>query len=117
MGPDSLGTTPGPIARLLAVCCVVVVLVAACGDTRPPPTVVPPAGETATPEPTPTPVPEPTAAPTSTPVPTATPTVEPSSLDRAALEALYESVDGEKWTRSDNWLSDSPIGRMVRRHD
>ena len=100
MGLTFTGVIRSPIARLLAVCCVVVVLVAACGDTRPPPTVVPPAGETATPE----------STPTSAPAPTATPAVEPSSLDRAALEAFYESTGGEKWTRSDNWLSDSPTG-------
>ena len=32
------------------------------------------------------------------------------SPDRAALEALYESTGGEKWTNSDNWRSDAPIG-------
>ena len=32
------------------------------------------------------------------------------SPDRAALEALYETTGGEKWTNSDNWRSDAPIG-------
>ena len=30
--------------------------------------------------------------------------------DRAALVALYEATDGLHWTRSDNWLTDAPLG-------
>ncbi|MYI66621.1 MAG: hypothetical protein F4107_11925 [Gemmatimonadetes bacterium] len=30
--------------------------------------------------------------------------------DRAALVALYEAMGGPKWERSDNWLTDAPIG-------
>ena len=32
------------------------------------------------------------------------------SGDRAALVALYNATDGPNWIRSDNWLSDVPIG-------
>ena len=30
--------------------------------------------------------------------------------DRAALVALYEATNGENWTRSDNWLTEAPLG-------
>ena len=30
--------------------------------------------------------------------------------DREILVALYESTDGPNWTRSDNWLTDAPLG-------
>ena len=30
--------------------------------------------------------------------------------DREALVALYNATDGENWYRSDNWLSDAPLG-------
>ena len=30
--------------------------------------------------------------------------------DRDALVALYQSANGESWRRSDNWLSDRPLG-------
>ena len=57
-------------------------------------------------------------APTATvvPRPTATrpplPTIGPTSAetDREALVALYNATDGENWNRSENWLSDAPIG-------
>ena len=103
-------TAPSGIALVLTLCCVAVVLLAACGDTRPTPTSVPPTAQPATPAPTATSVPQPTATPTPTPVPTASPTAVTVSADRAALVALYESAGGDKWTRSDNWRSDSPIG-------
>ena len=99
MGVASIGTTIRGIALLLALCCVAVALLAACGDTRPTPTVTAPITETVTPVPT----------PTSTPVPTATPTAVAVSPDRAALVALYESAGGDKWSSSDNWLSDRPL--------
>ena len=31
--------------------------------------------------------------------------------DRAALVALYNATDGPNWRRSDNWLSDEPLGQ------
>ena len=31
--------------------------------------------------------------------------------DRAALVALYEATGGSKWPRSNNWLTDAPVGR------
>ena len=51
---------------------------------------------------------------TDTPVP-ATPTAPPAAsgpaeTDREALVALYNAADGENWNRSDNWLSDAPLG-------
>ena len=57
-------------------------------------------------------------APTATdaPRPTATrpplPTIGPTSAetDREALVALYNATDGENWLRSNNWLSDAPLG-------
>ena len=30
--------------------------------------------------------------------------------DRAALAAIYRATNGPEWLRSDNWLSDSPLG-------
>ena len=30
--------------------------------------------------------------------------------DRHVLEALYDGMDGPNWTRSDNWLTDAPLG-------
>ena len=30
--------------------------------------------------------------------------------DRAALVALYRATNGPEWTRSDNWLTDAPLG-------
>ena len=53
-------------------------------------------------------------APTATdaPVPaTALPATSGSAeTDREALAALYNATNGEKWTFSDNWLSDAPLG-------
>ena len=55
-------------------------------------------------------------APTATdaPVPptaTAPPAASGSGeTDREALVALYNATDGENWNRSDNWLSDAPLG-------
>ena len=31
--------------------------------------------------------------------------------DRATLEVLYQSTGGSRWTRSDGWLSDDPLGQ------
>ena len=59
-----------------------------------------------------TPVPSPTAtdAP-GTAAATAPPAVSGSAeTDREALVALYNATNGENWFRSDNWLSDAPIG-------
>ena len=54
--------------------------------------------------------------PTATvaPVP-ATATAPPAAsgsaeTDREALVVLYNATDGENWNRSDNWLSDAPLG-------
>ena len=33
-----------------------------------------------------------------------------AETDREALVALYNATDGENWMRSDNWLSDAPLG-------
>ena len=30
--------------------------------------------------------------------------------DRTALVALYDATDGPNWTKSDNWLTDAPLG-------
>ena len=51
-----------------------------------------------TPEATPAPAPETDAA-------------EIAGLERAALEALYNSTGGERWNRSENWLSDKPLDK------
>ena len=53
-------------------------------------------------------------APTATVAP-ATATAPPAATgsaktDREALVALYNATDGENWNRSDNWLSDAPLG-------
>ena len=56
--------------------------------------------------PTATVVPQPTA--TRPPLPTIGPTS--AETDREALVALYNATDGENWNRSENWLSDAPIG-------
>ena len=32
-------------------------------------------------------------------------------LDRIALEALYNTTNGQKWTNNQNWLSDAPVGQ------
>lgn len=40
----------------------------------------------------------------STPVPT------PGVTDRDVLVTLYRATDGDDWLRSDNWLTDAPIG-------
>ena len=34
----------------------------------------------------------------------------PQAADREALAAVYNATGGPDWKRSDNWLSDSPIG-------
>ena len=39
----------------------------------------------------------------------ATPTGTGASADRAALVALYNSTDGENWSRNTNWLSAQPL--------
>ncbi len=64
-----------------------------------------------------TPVPATATAPptaTDTPVPataTAPPAASgPAETDQEALVALYNAADGENWNRSDNWLSDAPLG-------
>ena len=55
-------------------------------------------------------------APTATDAPEpATATAPPAAsgsaeTDREALVALYNATDGENWNRSDNWLSDAPLG-------
>ena len=33
-----------------------------------------------------------------------------AETDREALVALYNTTNGENWHRSDNWLSDAPLG-------
>ena len=48
--------------------------------------------------------PEPAAA---TAPPAASGSVE---TDREALVAFYNATDGENWDKSDNWLSDAPLG-------
>ena len=56
------------------------------------------------------------AAPTATDAPEpATATAPPAAsgsaeTDREALVVLYNATDGENWNRSDNWLSDAPLG-------
>ena len=49
-------------------------------------------------------LPSPTPAATETPAPTATP-----SPIREALTALYNATNGDNWTNSDVWLTDTPI--------
>ena len=54
--------------------------------------------------------------PTATDAPTpAAATAPPAAsgsaeTDREALVVLYNATDGENWNRSDNWLSDAPLG-------
>ena len=84
------------------------IALAGCGtepDT-PPPRIVIIQSSTAAPPPTATPMP-PTPAPTATPMP---PTPVVASPDRDALITLYNATNGASWTRSDDWLSDRPIG-------
>ena len=61
-----------------------------------------------------------TEAPATAPAP-APPTLGPTSAetDREALVALYNSTDGENWSKSFNWLSDAPLGEWqgVRTND
>ena len=33
-----------------------------------------------------------------------------TATDQEALEALYREAGGDSWTRSDNWLTDAPLG-------
>ena len=37
-------------------------------------------------------------------------TITVVNLDRAVLLALYEATGGPNWSRSDNWLTDAPLG-------
>ena len=60
----------------------------------------------ATPTATATPLP----GATQTPTPTATRTAPASAEERDTLVALYNATDGASWTRSDNWLSEAPVG-------
>ena len=82
---------------------------AACGSDEPS-GVTGPGGTASTPvsgdAPTATVAPRPTA--TRPPLPTIGPTS--AETDQEALVALYNATDGENWNRSDNWLSDAPIG-------
>ena len=59
-------------------------------------------------------VPIPTDPTTVQTIPTDTSTdrVTPTAplTDRDVLVALYHSTDGDNWLRSDNWLTDAPIG-------
>ena len=88
MARDSVGAR-APMTRrwgLATLCFVVAIALAACSQPTP------------TPEPTPTP----------------TPTLEPtprSPGDKGALEALYDAAGGANWERSDNWLSEAPVGQ------
>ena len=56
----------------------------------------------------------PTLSPTSPKMADTTPTLTqlPGSLgmDRAALAALFDALDGENWRKKANWLSEKPIG-------
>ena len=37
-------------------------------------------------------------------------TITDDRADRAVLTAFYNATNGSEWTRSDNWLSDGPLG-------
>ena len=37
--------------------------------------------------------------------------------DREALVAIYNAASGEVWAKRQNWLSDAPIGDLVRCDD
>ena len=60
---------------------------------------------------------------TETPKLTTAATPEPSSAlrqpvnetDRETLVAFYHATDGPDWVNNDNWLSDRPLERVVRR--
>ena len=39
------------------------------------------------------------------------PSPSAAGTDRNALVALYQATNGANWTNSDNWLTDTPIGR------
>ena len=94
-------------------------LTAACGSDEPSGVTGP--DRTAS---TPTETPASSARTASTPVPSPTVTDAPGTAaatappavsgsaetDREALVALYNATNGENWFRSDNWLSDAPIG-------
>ena len=55
---------------------------------------------------------EPTSTATATPAITPTRAVVPTATtsEREALIALYEATGGANWSRSDNWLSEAPVG-------
>ena len=87
--------------------------------TSPPPTTEAPTPSiTAAPTPAPTPDRADGAStqPTATVTATATPSgdgaasVSVADMDRAALEALYDSTGGADWLTTTNWLTDAPLG-------
>ena len=116
------------IAKWLTLLSVVLALaltaaLVACGSDEPSRVVTGPARPASPPTETPaSPAQTPTTpgsgdAPTATDAPgpvaaTAPPATGPTSAetDREALVALYNATDGENWSRSDNWLSDAPLG-------
>ena len=55
-----------------------------------------------------------TAAPTLAPAAAAPAASGYAETDREALVAIYNATDGENWNRSDNWLSDAPLGEWSR---
>ena len=112
-----MSITHQPRFRLLsafAVATLLAVVLAGCSSE-------PSSAPTGTPSPNPTStaaltLPDTTnAAPTPSPTPADAPTPTPAAsgsaeTDREALAALYNATDGENWDRSDNWLSDAPLG-------
>ena len=94
---------------------------AACGSDEPS-GVTAPDRTASTPTETPASPAQTPTTPGSGDAPTATDTPEPATAtappaasgsaetDREALATLYNATNGENWLRSNNWLSDAPLG-------
>ena len=114
------------IAKWLTLLSVVLALaltaaLAACGSDEPS-GVTGPDRTASTPTETPASPAQTPTTPASGDAPTATDATAPATAteppaasgsdetDREALVALYNATDGQNWNRSDNWLSDLPLG-------
>ena len=91
---------------------------AACGSDEPS-GVTGPDRTTSTPTETPASPARTPTTPGSVDAPTATDATAPPAASgsaktyREALVALYNATNGENWNKSDNWLSDAPLGEWA----
>ena len=51
---------------------------------------------------------------TEPPTPTPDPPRPVANPERAVLVTLYEATDGPSWVDAENWLTDAPLGGLVR---